>query len=72
MQLPEIGAESGHRMLTKRHAKILKLLESEGTASIAALADRLGVSQETVRRDVRPLTENGSLVRVHGRATGIS
>lgn len=58
-------------MLTKRHAKILKLLESEGTASIAALADRLGVSQETVRRDVRPLTENGSLVRVHG-AVGLA
>ena len=58
-------------MLTKRHAKILKLLESEGTASIAALANRLGVSQETVRRDVRPLTENGSLVRVHG-AVGLA
>ena len=58
-------------MLTKRHAEILKLLESEGTASIAALADRLGVSQETVRRDVRPLTENGSLVRVHG-AVGLA
>ncbi len=58
-------------MLTKRHTQIMKLLESEGTASIAALADRLGVSQETVRRDVRPLTENGSLVRIHG-AVGLA
>ena len=58
-------------MLTKRHTKILRLLESEGMTSISTLADRLGVSQETVRRDVRPLTENGSLIRVHG-AVGLA
>ena len=42
-------------MLSKRHADILKILETEGSATIAALADRLGVSLETVRRDVKPL-----------------
>ncbi len=34
--------------------------------SIADLAGRLGVSLETVRRDVRPLSDDGSLVRTHG------
>ncbi|MDH5531776.1 MAG: DeoR/GlpR family DNA-binding transcription regulator, partial [Paracoccaceae bacterium] len=58
-------------MLSKRHSEILKILEAEGTASISALADQLGVSLETVRRDVRPLTETGRIVRIHG-AVGLA
>lgn len=65
------GAGMAPHMLSKRHEKILKLLEREGMTSIAVLAQRLGVSQETVRRDLRPLTEIGSLVRVHG-AVGLA
>ena len=53
-------------MLSKRTTRILKLLEAEGTVSIAAIARHLGVSDETVRRDVTPLTEAGTLVRMHG------
>ena len=58
-------------MLSKRHADILRILESEGSATISALAGELGVSLETVRRDLRPLTESGRLVRVHG-AVGLA
>lgn len=58
-------------MLTKRHSDILRILETEGTATISGLAERLGVSLETVRRDVRPLTEAGTLSRVHG-AVGLA
>lgn len=58
-------------MLSKRHTEILKLLEDKGTVSISALANHLGVSLETVRRDVRPLTENGTIVRIHG-AVGLA
>lgn len=58
-------------MLSKRHAEILKMLETHGTVSIAALAGHLGVSLETIRRDVRPLTDNGSIVRIHG-AVGLA
>ena len=54
---------------SKRHAEILRLVRQEGTASIAGLAARLGVSQETVRRDVRPLTDSGQLLRMHGAVT---
>jgi DeoR family transcriptional regulator, glycerol-3-phosphate regulon repressor len=53
-------------MLSKRHTEILRLLESEGTVTIAALSQAMGVSSETVRRDVRPLVEGGAVLRMHG------
>ncbi|TGQ44472.1 DeoR/GlpR family DNA-binding transcription regulator [Mesorhizobium sp. M00.F.Ca.ET.216.01.1.1] len=51
---------------SKRHGEILRLLTEEGTITIASLADRLGVSLETVRRDVKPLTNDGSILKMHG------
>jgi DeoR family glycerol-3-phosphate regulon repressor len=51
---------------SKRHAEILRMVQDEGTISIADLADRLGVSLETVRRDVKPLTSDGTVMKMHG------
>lgn len=51
---------------SKRHGEILRLLQDEGTVTIARLAERLGVSLETVRRDVRPLTDAGTVLKMHG------
>jgi DeoR family glycerol-3-phosphate regulon repressor len=51
---------------SKRHGEILRLLREEGTISVAALASRLGVSLETVRRDVKPLTDDGQVLKMHG------
>lgn len=51
---------------SKRHRDILNLLQQNGTLSIAELAGRLGVSFETVRRDLRPLADNHAIVRMHG------
>lgn len=51
---------------SKRHSEILRLLQDEGTITIADLADKLGVSLETVRRDVKPLSANGSILKMHG------
>ena len=51
---------------SKRHGEILRLLKEEGTVTIADLAERLGVSLETVRRDVKPLTDDGSVFKMHG------
>lgn len=62
---------AGWTMISKRHGEILKLLELQGSASIAAMARQLGVSTETIRRDVRPLVESGSVVRIHG-AVGLA
>lgn len=58
-------------MLSKRHSDILKILETEGTVTISALARQLGVSLETVRRDVKPLSETGAVMRIHG-AVGLA
>ncbi|MFN3823888.1 MAG: DeoR/GlpR family DNA-binding transcription regulator [Pseudorhodobacter sp.] len=53
-------------MLSKRHAEILRILDTQGTVTIAALSEAMGVSSETVRRDVRPLVEGGAVLRMHG------
>lgn len=58
-------------MLSKRHGEILKILDGEGTVTIAALAGRLGVSLETVRRDLRPLAARGTVLKMHG-AVGLA
>lgn len=57
--------------LSKRHGRILEILDREGTVTIAELAGRLDVSAETVRRDVRPLVDRGSVVKMHG-AVGLA
>lgn len=51
---------------SKRHGEILRLLNEQGTVTIADLADKLGVSLETVRRDVKPLTDDGAVIKMHG------
>jgi len=53
-------------MLSKRHAEILRILDTQGTVTISALSEAMGVSSETVRRDVRPLVEGGAVLRMHG------
>lgn len=56
---------------SKRHGEILRLLGEEGMITIASLAERLGVSLETVRRDVKPLADDGSVLKMHG-AVGLA
>ena len=51
---------------TPRHADILKLVRERGTVQVAEIAATLGVSQETVRRDLRPLAQSGEVVKLHG------
>jgi len=51
---------------SKRHGEILRLLKEEGTITVADLAGRLDVSLETVRRDIKPLTDSGVALRMHG------
>ena len=51
---------------SKRHADILRILREEGTCSVTELARRLGVSDETIRRDVKPLTASGQILKMHG------
>jgi DeoR/GlpR family transcriptional regulator of sugar metabolism len=56
-------------MLTEeRRRTILGHLERDGKVVVAELVDALGVSEDTVRRDLRELAAHGRLQRVHGGA----
>lgn len=49
-----------------RHKRLLRLMAEHGAASVSDLAQWLGVSPSTVRRDMRLLDLSGQIVRVHG------
>jgi DeoR family fructose operon transcriptional repressor len=53
----------------QRQQAILAQVRAQGAASAVELSRRLGVSAETVRRDLRALRDQGLLNRVHGGAT---
>jgi len=52
----------------KRRQHILELVALEGRASIGVLAQSLGVSEMTIRRDLTDLEAAGAIARVHGGA----
>ena len=54
----------------QRRQAILRAVRS-GTAHVTALADEFGVSEMTVRRDLRVLARDGKLERVRGGAVNV-
>lgn len=50
----------------RRRQEILRLVRARGDCSIAELAGMLEVSDETIRRTIRPLIEEGLVEKVHG------
>ncbi|MBV8657683.1 MAG: DeoR/GlpR transcriptional regulator, partial [Burkholderiales bacterium] len=56
-------------MLTKqRKQAILDALKRDGQVVAKTLSESFGVSEDTVRRDLRELASEGLLQRVHGGA----
>lgn len=55
--------------LTPRQAKILQTAREHGTVRIGDLAADMDVSLETVRRDIRPLVNQGEIAKLHGAVT---
>ncbi|MGO4909297.1 DeoR/GlpR family DNA-binding transcription regulator [Pseudorhodobacter sp. W20_MBD10_FR17] len=51
-----------------RHPAILERARNEGRVVVDDLAERLGVSVQTIRRDLSDLADAGKLQRVHGGA----
>ncbi len=61
--------DTGRELLgQERRERILRWLGHEGKVRASDLALRLGVSLDTVRRDLQELAEAGALRRVHGGA----
>ena len=52
--------------MSKYQQQIETAVALRGTVSIAELADMLGVSDQTIRRIVKPLEEAGRLEKIHG------
>lgn len=55
-------------LLNQRCLEIMELLEEKGTVHTAELVKRMGVSSETVRKNLEYLDKQGKLTRVHGGA----
>src|SRR4029453_7475039 len=54
-----------------RYQAITDLLAADGRVDVVDIANRLGVAQETIRRDLRAMESAGKLQRVHGGAVRI-
>ena len=55
----------------ERRIEILAELEERGSVRVAALAEQFGVAEETIRRDLDRLSDEGQLARTHGGALSI-
>ena len=62
-------------VLSFRQTEIIEIARAEGRVVVDLLADRFGVTLQTIRRDLTELADSGLLDRVHGGAvprTGVS
>jgi DeoR/GlpR family transcriptional regulator of sugar metabolism len=67
-----MAAIPAERFPEERRLEVLRILASEGKVRATELAGRLGVSLDTVRRDLAELEAQDRLRRVHGGALPIS
>jgi len=56
------------RDTSQRRLQISELVRQHGSVQVAALANRFGVSMQTVRKDLRYLAERGVMARAYGGA----
>ena len=49
-----------------RQLALLEVMQSQGSVTVEYLAEKLGVTLQTVRRDVQRLADSGLLTRFHG------
>ena len=55
----------------ERQKRITSILETEGAVWVSKLSQELGVTEETIRRDLEKLEKQELLVRTHGGAVPI-
>lgn len=64
--------DADRRLVATRQAWLLRRLHEDRRLSTNEAAERLGVSVDSVRRDLRALHDRGELRRVHGGAVPVS
>lgn len=60
------------KLVEERKAAILRAIELRGAVNATEMAERLGVSTVTIRRDITTLADQGLVRRVHGGAVSVS
>jgi len=60
------------RNIAQRHKIILSELDKEGFVRVQDLSERLGVSEVTIRKDLKELESRKLLLRTHGSASPVS
>ncbi len=64
----DINGKAKSSAVLRRQDRILKLIRKKGFVSIEELAKRFSVTPQTIRRDIKILSENGWVHRYHGGA----
>src|SRR5450631_1052478 len=62
------NVHSADMLTSQRKDYILKILKKNGQVIAKSLSHELGLSEDTIRRDLRELASEGRLQRVHGGA----
>src|SRR5262249_16384680 len=68
MTIPRQGSRMNRTIAVGRKQQISQLLDVAGAVSVSDLAGKLGVSRETIRRDLKLLAGEGRVNLVHGGA----
>lgn len=58
-------------LASERHRYILEQIRRDGQVLVSELTSQLGVSDETIRRDIQTLSQKKLLTRVHGGAVAL-
>ncbi len=66
------AAGTRHLYATQRHDRIVVTARTEGRVDVTGLAEQLGVTPETIRRDLTVLERRGLVRRVHGGALPVA
>ncbi len=59
-------------MTNPRQDKLLSIIADQGYCSVEELADNLVVSTQTIRRDIKKLSDDNLIIRHHGGASSLS
>ena len=63
---------NGAMLLVERHRKIVEAVNRQTSLRVTELSGMFGVTEETIRRDLEKLQEQGMLIRSHGGAVALT